>query len=186
MSTKARLLYRLAVVQAQLTSLHIQVSEIVEELEEASGFELVGSGAANSTPSVPVNPGPKSFPKTSAPAGRPQRYPVSDTALAVRERAATETGHFFRRCINGQVRGSSGRDLVDLPTCWYVVVREFSGVNHHHPVLRYTRWTAVRTLVANPRRNSDFGDSIFAGFHEEWEARLAVSVAGLSWPEHTD
>lgn len=179
MSRKAVLTDRVRIIQGQLTALQLQVGEILEELEELSDFDL---GA--STPSTGYR-GRGAAPKAKT-ASRSVGGSSPGTSVALRERAATETGHFFQRCLSGQARGASGRELIDLPHNIYVVVREFNGTNHTFPILRYIRWSCVRKFVCNPSNVADFGDSIFAGFHEEWEARLAVSVAGLVWPDATD
>lgn len=99
--------------------------------------------------------------------------------------AAIETGNYFDRCLRGVARGASGRRLIDLPCNVYVVVQDFSGLQHS-PVLVYQRYSVALQLITNPRDRQDFGTSVFAGFNSEWEARIAVSQAGLVWPTWTD
>lgn len=153
------------------------------ELEGSGDFEVVSS--YNSQASSPT---PKVAPSSRRNRNNSAATPGASAELDIglRERAATETGLYFRRCLSGERRGPSGRDLVNLAPFFYVVVQEFNGPRHERPILCYTNYRAVLQLVQNPARPGDFGTSIFAGFHEEWEARLAVSTAGLLWLDHTD
>lgn len=183
MSSRPSAAERLRLIQWQLNSVQEQVIELAVELQSGSDFELVGSSRTD--PSTPQGSRgrPGGYPSPSA---RPSPSGSGGTDIELRERAAIETGRYFQRCLSGTARGPPGRDLVNLPANIYVVIQEFSGTQHTFPILRYTRYSAVLKLVQNPSRRGDFGNSVFAGFNEEWEARLAVSTAGFVWPDHTD
>ena len=51
-----------------------------------------------------------------------------------------------------------------------------------NPVRVLSRFSEARELVTETGVGSNFGDSIFAGFASQWEAKIAVQEAALSWP----
>lgn len=104
---------------------------------------------------------------------------TADTSWSVRERIAGDIGRFFVRCLEGTNRGSSGRDRLNLPSRVYVVIRDKAGFITRDPVRVFTKFTEVKSLCAE---SGDFGQSIFCGFPSQREAKIAVEVAGLSWP----
>lgn len=184
MNSRGTILEKLHIIQGQLTSLQEQVNELIEEVDRSTEFELVGGTSPSPAPSSSIAaPGPKA--RASIPA-YPKSQGAGGVSVALRERAAIETGHYFVRCLTGQRRGPSGRELLNLAPNIYVIIQEFNGTQHTFPILRYIRYSCVLKFVENPDRRGDFGDSIFAGFFEEWEARLAVSTAGFVWPDATD
>lgn len=99
-----------------------------------------------------------------------------------REAAARATGQFFRRCLNGEPRGESGRGRVPLQNRIFVLIRSFEGVVHTHPVRVYSSYSALKPHICETGTHNNFGDSIFAGFASQWEASLAVREAGCDWP----
>eukprot|EP00438_Fugacium_kawagutii_P029606 Skav235420 [mRNA] locus=scaffold924:200484:200957:+ [translate_table: standard] len=157
MSARIVLLRDLREAQAELAVLTAKVEQLCIRVEAAEDFELVGDSVA--TPECAT--GSHNDP--------------------VREEAAKETGRFFVRCLEGRPRGDSGRSKVRLQNRIFVVVRTFAGDIHRDPVLVFTQFSEAKKLVCHPDCAS-FGDSIFSGFPSKWEAQLAVSTAGFSWP----
>lgn len=98
----------------------------------------------------------------------------------IQREAAVLTGRFFRRVLNGQAFGRSGRELVHLTNTCYVVIRDYAGLVTERPVRVFYNFGETSRLVAGP--GGDLGSSLFAGFHTTWEARLAVETAGLEYP----
>lgn len=114
---------------------------------------------------------------SSAAGGSTSGYSQPDGLL--RTEAAEETGRYFKRCLDGLNRGSSGRDQVKLANRVYVLIRDIRGVTTTDPVRVINTYSELKPLVS---RDSSFGDSIFAGFASKWEARIAVTTAGARWP----
>lgn len=88
--------------------------------------------------------------------------------------AAISVGKFFARCLSGQHRGSS--EKVNLPSRVYVLCRDIGGQTYN-PIKLFHNFSSLKPFVGF------CGDSVFAGFASLWEAKLAVSSAGLEWPE---
>ncbi len=103
---------------------------------------------------------------------------VAEDRDTLREEAAKQTGFFFLRSLKGLPRGSSGRDRVQLANNIYVLVRDRQD-RTYDPVKVFHRFSDLKPWVG---LHGGFGNSIFAGFHCEWEARLATSTAGLTYP----
>lgn len=154
----------LEVLRRDCEGLALRIGEILERLA-ALDFELVGETTASG--SAAAKSGVSS---------------ASSYSTEEREAAARDTGNFFRRCLSGQPRGDSGRSQVRLQNRVYVVIRTFAGAIHTSPVLVFDNFAQVKRIVAEPGTNQ-FGDSVFAGFATKWEAKLAVSCAGYSWPQ---
>ncbi len=93
-----------------------------------------------------------------------------------RKRAAVAVGQFFARCLNGEHRGSS--EKVNLPSRVYILCRDINGHNYN-PVRLFHNFTSLKPFV---KPHGFCGDSVFAGLPSLWEAKLAVSAAGLEWP----
>ena len=156
--------------------------ERVERLE--NGVPRQSASAAASRSSTTFAPPQRS-------GGRPQpssspTVPVQQTSTrrtfelsATRREAAESVGQFFRRCLEGLPRGLCGRERVELPSRIYVVVRDFEE-RVYDPVRIFYRWGEVKALVS--RAGGQLGDSVFAGFPTEQEARIAVGSADLTWP----
>ena len=108
--------------------------------------------------------------------------PAGSSAAPCRQQVADEIGAYFKRCLSGDNRGSSGREKVNLANRIYVIVRDAAD-KVYNPVLVQTSWRDTQPLVTlGPGPGKQFGDSIFVGFPTKWEAKRAVSAAGLSWP----
>lgn len=192
MSSRERVLDRLVQLQSRVLDINSDLGALIIEVEGSDNFELVSFATPTSFSAPVATPKAKSkaaaTPSRSPSSGHPSASPASPVGVSeeLRTSAAIETGDFFARCLAGSFHGSSGRSQINLPCNLYVVIQEFSGVQHCRPVLVYKRFSVVKQLVANPADSRDFGNSIFAGFHEEWEAQIAVRRAGLLWPPDVD
>ena len=158
----------------------------VDRLERGAGAQAATSSTPPTATSAFVPPArteaaaPQTSTASSAPAGPtlPRRsLELSDT----RREAAVSVGHFFRRCLQGQPRGLSGRERVDLASRVYVLVRDFED-KIYDPVRVFNRWGDIKPLVS--RSGNQLGDSVFAGFPTVQEAQIAVSSANLIWPRN--
>ena len=158
-----------------------QISELSANLEEVSGIssrvdrsqseeaEIVSSVPASTTRSVPIV-GPTSSISTSA----------AETGISweFRVEVARDIGHFLRRALDRQNRGTSGRDrLQSLRSKIYLICRD--GNTFEHPVKVRSRFSEVKAACC---RNGDWGDSVFIGLPSIREARIAAVIAGLDWP----
>ena len=175
----------------------LQLTLRVIDLEGASGQAPVRPGrAATSSPiTVTCNfpPGPPVYSPApssnqagaSSTAGSAANGPAcsgqtraADYTEAERREVAAEVGRFFRRCLAGEERGTSGRDRIRLQSRYYVLCRDISG-QCYNPVRVFSSFTALKPLV---KQSGSSGDSVFAGFPTYWEASVAVAAAGLQWP----
>lgn len=96
-----------------------------------------------------------------------------------RERIAVEVGHFLRRSLAGENRGSSGRHRLPSPSRYYILCRDRFGATYN-PVKIYPSFASLRHSVKDQR--GECGDAIFVGLPNLREARLAVEAADLQWP----
>lgn len=165
----------IAEISEQLGGLILQVGSIhsrLNQLEAASGGgrSSGGPGAASSEQSWSVVGEPSFSPPTG---------PVDKEDHPGRVALAKGIGQFFKRCVNGEARGSSGRDLLNLPNRLYVVLAGFSGEVFDQPKIfkDFSRVTAIC------KKGYSFGDSIFVGFATRWEAKAALEEAGLAWSD---
>ena len=136
-----------------------------------------GSHPRGSSPPLP----PSS--RTSSPPLPPSSMSSQQAITwARREEIADSIGRFFHRCIAGEHRGQSGRDLNPLPSRVWVVVRDYSG-QIYTPVRAFRTWGSCKLLC---KHYEDTGDSVFCGFPSEREARRAIATAELQWPDHLE
>ena len=107
-----------------------------------------------------------------------QKVPRSAITEEERREITRSTGASFRRCLDGAVRGTSGRDRNPLQSRCCVVVASFSGQRFNPPLL-HDQFAHVKELC---KKGSATGSSIFCGFPAQWEAKIACEAAGLSLP----
>lgn len=96
-----------------------------------------------------------------------------------RRQLAIEIGQFLRRALNGEHRGSSGRDRLKLANRCYLILADFRGRRLPKPICSDS-FQDVRNLC---KIGPDAGDSIFCGFATKWEAKVACLEAGVALPE---
>lgn len=178
MSSHSVLLAELSSIRQELHSLRSRLDRVIEQLH-SSDFELVES-ATTGTPSGDPAPGGYQGPLARGAVPHPAPSGSGDQEV-LRTQAAIQTGQFFRRCLAGEPRGVSGQGAIRLQKRIYVVIRTFSGRVCTQPVLVYNSWADTKLQVADPS-TGEYGDSIFAGFAAQWEAKTAVREAGYSWP----
>lgn len=184
-----------AAVLAELRALRLDLAELsarVLALEEArdSQVESVGSSqvtvnycVAGSSRELRVGPFPESVAadqEPAAPAGSSRTTGLPRTGAAAytdeeRRAIAEAAGLFVRRALNGDYRGTSGREQLRLQSRVYLLFRDHSG-NLYDPVRIFDSYAAINPLV-KPR--GDLGDSVFIGFPSRWEGRVC---AGVAWP----
>ena len=96
---------------------------------------------------------------------------------ARREEIADGIGLWARRALDGQNRGSSGRDLNPLQSRLWIVFRSIEGEDFNPPLV-YRSWTGAKALV---KRGPETGGSVFVGVPSEREAIRVVRFSGLEW-----
>jgi hypothetical protein len=96
-----------------------------------------------------------------------------------RAEVARGIGAYFRRCLEGDTRGSSGRRRLNLQNRLYVVLADYNGHKFSLPKVLH-EFSSVAIFC---KRGPSCGDHIFVGFATIWEVKLAVESAGLAWPE---
>ena len=161
---------RVAALEREVADLRATVARLAAQLEEPepSSFDLVAPG-----PSSAVSP-PRQAVTSSSSAGRsqaaftaPPRASVSSSApvaansslsASSRGAACREIGLFLRRCLSGEDRGASGRDRLPGGSRFWVVARDYHGVDLS-PVQVYTRFGDCKHLV---KIGSDLGASVIA------------------------
>ncbi len=188
MSEKARLLDLIKQLQREVKDIGNRLNSLEERVASFDGYELVEGEA--------FQVGPACLPIRSDPAPSVAVSPVTPNQCVAsggysgtrlpseleREDAARQTGRFFNRALIGLPRGDSGRSRIKLQNNFYVVVRGVDGTLYTDPVKVFSRFNLCRPYIVAPGAGKDFGCSIFAGFCDTWEARLAVEEAGLVWP----
>ena len=109
-------------------------------------FNYASSVPTTPYPELPPFPGSSSavfaspaVSAASAPAGL--GYNLIDRLVTARE-----AGLFLRRCLEGVVRGTSGRDRIRLPSKIYILARDITG-KVYNPVQIYYHFSHLRSLV---------------------------------------
>lgn len=182
-------------LREQLHALRVRVysqEERIEELERQlgrqerqeerseSGYSLVSrcfSAAGVQRPEA----GERT--RTEAERGERARTEAETGLIAVhdheaRARLARDCGAFLRRALQGDFRGSSGRDRLKLGSNYYLICADFEGGECNPPLL-CDRFAEVR---AKCKRSSSCGRSVFLGFATKWELELALEEGGFSRP----
>lgn len=152
--------------QLRLEESLVQLRELVEQLERRvsalelarSDFELVHSEAgARSESQVP------------------SQVPITSRH---RERILLSIGRWLKSALEGNRRGSSGRDLLPEESCVYLVLRGFDG-NVFDPVVVTSTY---RTIVPLVKQDGNPGDSIFIGLPSVQDAQIVCRSADVAWP----
>ena len=136
-----------------------RLEEKVRELEEAE-FELISSA-----------------PSERASARSTEEIGASDTAGRIA--LAQGIGHFLRRCLSGEPRGTSGREKLKLQNRYYIICADLDGRRLSDPLFVDNSAT-VKQLC---KRGPSAGDSVFVGVATKWEAKLVFQAADLRVPE---
>ena len=141
-------------------------------------YLAASSPVSEPAPTAPTTPGYPS-PVAEVAAGSCDQRPVGVGPLSDSERRkiALRIGDFFARALAGLHRGPSGRRENPFTSRLYVLCRDVSG-QVFEPVRVFKTFGALKPFIGD----SGFGDSVFAGFPSQWEAKLAVERAGLVWP----
>ena len=173
-------------LRLQLSSLRIRVFAQEERIEELE--RRLGEGAR--TPPSSVAPlevvrappseagsGAGSYSLLSGSAGGGVG-PVTTEDHEGRVLLAKQCGRFLRRAVQGDFRGSSGRDRLRLQSRHYVVARGFEG-ELYEPVRILDSFTEVRSIC---KRDHSCGQAVFLGFATKWEVRIALEEGGFERP----
>ena len=105
-----------------------------------------------------------------------QEVEAEDTTARVL--LAKEIGAFLSRALSGDFRGTSGRDRLRLQNAIYLICADHWGQKFNPPLAVY-RFSEVKSRC---KVGADCGKAVFIGFASPWEARIAVSEAGLEVP----
>lgn len=156
----------LGFLQTTVDSIHTRLSQLerAERSNRGGGASAAGSEAWSVVGETEGSPG------QSSQAVDKEDHP-GRVALAKR------IGRFLARCQRGDNRGSSGRELLNLPNRLYVVLADHSGKKFGEPQIfkDFSRVTAIC------KKGYSFGESTFVGFATQWEAKTALEEAGLPW-----
>ena len=164
-------------LRAEVLALRTEVDRLrarVSELEQA-GFDLVEHSDSLEVPPLRVpssstsasGSGVVARPSAPTPAGRPSR-----------EEICRGIGLFLRRALEGRQRGASGRDLLDLASRLWLVVRDYSG-RVYEPPLVFTRFSDCKGQV---KRGQDAGDSVFVGLPSRGDIRIVLEAGSFQLP----
>ena len=141
-----------------------------------------GCGSAVELPPFPLPRSTVGLPSPTTTSSVPSS-PVVVPGAAVEfgpERAAIaeEAGRFLRRALDGNHRGTSGREKLRVSSRYYLLLREYSGVLHN-PAQLHRSWASIKPLV---KPGSDCGTSVFIGWPTVQEAKICCEAAGVIWP----
>ncbi|CAE7224208.1 Ap1g1 [Symbiodinium sp. CCMP2456] len=158
---------RLRAEVAELRTLLQSLTARVQALENSEGFEVVAPPLASpDRREVAARSSEAGYPRLESPGesngGRDQQ----------RVAVAREIGAFLRRAINGEHRGTSGRDKVSLASRFYIVLAPYSG-EVFSKVRVYSKFAPVKALC---KRGPDPGRSVFVGLPSQWEVSVALEV----------
>lgn len=171
MSSDTRALQEIQLLRAELCALVARLDLLESEiLERVTGAESTVAESA-------------SVAKAKA---APKRRGTPVVSEGERVAAARATGRFFADCLAGRPRRPSGRSRVNIPNTCYVVVKDYQGEVYTDPVRLFHDYASVQAIVCRGGQAGQFGGSVFAGFAEAWEARIAVAEAGLGWPVNSE
>ena len=166
-------------LRKRLRQLEAERAEEDDLVSRASGsiahsFSVVGSVGAPppSRTSSALSPGP-------SPGSVSQSADPPVLSWARREEICDGIAAWVQRCIRGDHRGTSGRDLIPLGNRIWLVFRDIGGTEYR-PVRVFRTFALAKELV---KRGSDSGDSIYVGLPSEREARRVAAVSGVGWPE---
>ena len=151
------LLVRLDQQESELAALRLRVSQL--ELQR-DPFEVVST-----------------VPDTS-PRAAPSLILSSSGISEERREIARGIGKWLKRCAEGESRGPSGRDQINLPSKLYLVVRDIHSKKYNPPLIFFT-WAEAKPLCVIRGQPAD---GIFIGLPSKEEARIAVAAAGLDFP----
>lgn len=161
-SSSADLAEEVSILRAQLARLELRVSQLESEREE--GFEFVQDSKSEVPPVLPV----------ASPIVCSRVVPQASD----RARVLGEIGRWIRLALNGQRRGSSGRDGLPEPNRVYLIARDID-YKEYNPVLVFHRWGQAEKLV---KRKGDLGDSVFVGLPALADVEPVCKAAQLRWP----
>ena len=138
-----------------------------------SGYTVASSAGASATTGVAsvgaeLGGGPH-FPQGARPAV---------LSWGQREALCERIGAFLRRALNGDHRGSSGRDLNPLSSRFWLVAKDINGQVFDPPRV-FRSWSSAKALV---KRGAEVGDSVFVGLPSEREVTLVVQAAEFRLP----
>lgn len=139
-------------------------SLVTPAASQAAGSSSSGVGAGYNQSVV--------HPKAKAPAA-----PIVQS-WETREAIAADVGRWLRASLEGEHRGNSGRDRINLSSRLYIVIKDFSGVVTTHPVRIFSRFSEVRAICFQ----GHWGDSIFVGLPSQREVSVCLRAGGFSGP----
>ena len=155
----AALLERIEKQAEELAALRLRVSQL--ELRRDSEFEVISSG-------------PATAPGSSSPS-----LVLSSSGISEERREiARGIGRWLKRCAEGEIRGPSGRDQINLPSKLYLIIRDIHSKVYNPPLIYFT-WAEAKSLCVVRGQPTD---SIFIGLPSKEEARVAISAAGFEFP----
>lgn len=195
-----RLRAEVRLLREELRCLRLRVDQCEDSLEEVrtserasavepSSISLASAVSVHSTVSQPPGPSLGSYTVVSSEPG-PSFQPSVSSAARVepgkptwefREQVAREIGAFLGRGVAGEKLGTSGRDkLAQIQNRVYIIVRDFEGRWYTNPVKVTQSFATCRQFC---KRGSFCGEALFVGVPSIREAKIAVSEAGLTWPQ---
>ena len=124
----------------------------------------VGLPSPTTTSSVPSSP--VVVPGTAVDFG-PERVVIAE-----------EAGRFLRRALDGNHRGTSGREKLRVSSRLYLLLRDHSGVLYN-PAQLHRSWASIKPLV---KPAGDCGTSVFIGWPTIQESKICCEAAGVTWP----
>ena len=146
----------------RVTELEERVQRLEAEREETKSWTRVSSaGSADSA------------------RGSSLEVDKEDQSSRRRRQLAVEIGQFLRRALNGEHRGSSGRDRLKLANRCYLILADFRGRLLPKPICSDS-FQDVPNLC---NIGADVGERNFCGFATKWEAKVACLEAGVALPE---
>ena len=178
---------RVSLLTARVFQLESQRSEPAPAYHTPPASPVViiytgGVGSAVDLPPFPLSRSTVGLPSPSSTSSLPSS-PVVLPGAAVefgpeRVAIAEEAGRFLRRALDGNHRGSSGREKLRISSRFYLLLREHSGVLHN-PAQLHRSWASIKPLV---KPAGDCGTSVFIGWPTIQEARICCEAAGVTWP----
>ena len=169
---------RVPLLEAEVLILKHLVQELQERvcaLEAQTEFEFVeekpatpkasrGAAGSSAAPLLPVE----------------IAQPIASSQSVDRLRTLQKIGRWVRQALNGNRKGTSGREVLKEPTSFYLVARVFAG-RDLQPAVVCTDWASAARIV---KLKGQLGQSLCIGLPSREDCEVVAVWAGLELPAH--
>lgn len=165
-----------ASLRAELALADARILALEEAVAQLRATDRLGAPV---TVNYTVTPAPDIVQASLASSAAAPNSGSPDITDTERRQDAIAVGHFLRRALDGLALDPPRAHRARLPARCYVLCRDVTGTEFN-PVQFFRSFAPLKPLVREGEATGR--QSVFAGFPSQWEARLAVETARLTWP----